>query len=531
MAVPRASAITWRTLADSRIRDGCFGVFFLLFAFANPVGYRHSYPTLAERLSFARSFGTNKAVELFYGAPHDLLTVGGFTAWRFGGFAAVPAAIWGVLASVRALRGEEEAGRLELVLAGVVSRRGVYLAVLVAVATAGLLLGLAIFAGLLAGGLPVGGSAYLALATISPAFVFAGVGALASQLASTPRVALELATGFLAACFLLRVVADIGRGTGWLRWATPFGWSEELRAFADPRPAVLLLPALATVTLAAAAAMIATRRDVGTGLLRERDSARPDLRLLSSPAALAFRLSRGNLIAWLAGVGLFAAVIGVLSTSFTTADISANLRKQLQKLGGATITTPAGALGFYFLLFVLAISLYACAQLAAIRREEADQQLETLFAFPVGRRHWLLTRLAHACAGAAALALTAGLLAWAGSASQHAHVSLPRLLEAAANCLPTALLFLGLATLAYALLPRASSGIAYGLVTIAFVWELFGSLLGAPHWLLDATPFQHVGLVPAQPLRATAAVVMLAIAALTATAGIYAFAQRDLASA
>jgi polyether ionophore transport system permease protein len=102
--VAQTRAIARRTLADSRIRDGCFAFFFLVFAYANPVGYRHTYPTLAERLAFARSFGTNKAVELFYGAPHDLLTVGGFTAWRFGGFTAVIAGVWGLLAAVRALR-------------------------------------------------------------------------------------------------------------------------------------------------------------------------------------------------------------------------------------------------------------------------------------------------------------------------------------------------------------------------------------------------------------------------------------------
>ncbi|HXY84505.1 MAG TPA: hypothetical protein VEH52_03405 [Gaiellaceae bacterium] len=524
----QVEAIARRTLADARIRDGCFAVFFCLFAFVNPVGYRHTYPTLRERLAFARSFGTNKAVELFYGAPHDLLTVGGFTAWRFGGFAAIVAAVWGLIAAVRALRGEEDTGRQELVLAGAVSRIDAYVAAVGAIAVLGILMWLAIFVGLVAARLPVGGSAYLALVTISPAFVFIGVGAVACQLAPNRRLALELATAVLALCFLLRVIADIGRNVGWLRWATPFGWSEELRAFAGPRPGVLVLPLVATAGLLFVAAVIAARRDVGTGVLRGRDTAQPDLRLLSSPAALAFRLSRGSTIVWLAGIGLFAAVIGVLSTSFTAANISANLRAQLHKLGGATITTPAGALGFYFLLFVLAISLYACAQLAAVRREEADQQLETLFAYPVGRSRWLISRLGLAAGGAAALSLTAALLAWAGSASQHAHISLARLLEAGVNCLPTAFLFLGVATLAFALLPRASTGIAYGLVTLAFVWELFGSLLGAPHWLLNATPFQHVGLVPAQSFRGGGALAMIAIAAFTAAVGVYAFGRRDL---
>jgi polyether ionophore transport system permease protein len=529
--VTQVRAIARRTLAGARVRDVCFGGFFLLFAYVNPVGYRHTYPTLAERIAFAQSFGTNKAVVLFYGIPHRLLTVGGFTAWRFGGFVAVIAGIWGVLAAVGALRAEEEAGRQELVLAGAVSRRSAYAAVVLALVTVTLLLAAAIFVGLVAAGLAAGGSLVLTLATIAPAAVFVGVGAVASQLSATRRGALAIGIAVLAACFLVRVVADIAGGLGSLRWATPFGWSEEVRAFADTRPVVLLLPLLATALLLAVSGAVAVGRDVGSGVLRGRDTAQPDLRLLSSPTAHALRASRGSLAAWIAGTGAFAFVIGTLSTSFTTADISENLRQQLHKVGGAAITTPAGALGFYFLLFVLAISLYCCSGVAALRREEADQQLEMLFALPVARRRWLVGRLALTCAGGLALGLVAGLLAWAGAASQHAHVSLARLVAAGLNCLPTAFLFLGLAALAFAVLPRAATGIGYGLVTLAFVWDLFGSLLGAPHWALNVTPFMHVGLVPSQPFRAAAAAAMLALAGGCGLAAVHRFSRRDLTGA
>lgn len=526
----QSRAIFRRAIADARIRDICFALFFMLVAYASAVGYRHSYPTLRERLAFAASFGTNKAVELFYGAPHDLLTVGGFTAWRFGGFAAVVAAIWGALAAVRAFRGEEESGRQELVLAGAVSRRRAYLSVVAANLATAALIGVAIFVSLVAAHLSAAGSAYLALATMSPAVYFLGVGAVASQLAPTRRGALGLAMAIVAADYLRRVVADIAGGLGWLRWTTALGWVEEMRAFAGPHALVLALPALSAMLLLAVAGVISVRRDVGTGLLKSNDRAAPDLRLLSSPAALAVRSSRGSSLAWLVGGGVFALIVGVLSTSFTNADVSANLRAQLHKLGGATITTPAGALGFYFLWFVLVISLYGCAQVATMRREEAGQQLETLFALPIGRRKWLVSRLALAAAGACVLALVAGFAAWIGAASQNAHVPLVRLLEAGLNTLPAALLFLGLAALAFALLPRASSGIAYGLVTLGFVWQLFGSLLGAPHWLLDATPFAHVALVPARPFRTAAAVAMLALGAAAGLASVRVFAHRDLVS-
>ncbi|MGZ4258302.1 MAG: polyketide antibiotic transporter, partial [Gaiellaceae bacterium] len=336
-----ASAVARRALVESRIRTGSFALLFALIAYANAAGYRNSYPTLRERLDFARSFGANKAVQLFYGVPRDLLTVGGYTSWRLAGVGSIFAGAWGLLAAVRALRAEEDAGRQELVLAGSISRRGAYLAALAAIAAGTGILWLATFIGLVAARLPAGGSAFLALATISPVPLFAGVGALVGQLAPNRRLALEFASAALTLAFLLRVVADTASSLGWLRWATPLGWVEELRPFAGPDPAVLVLPALAGALLLAAAGSISGRRDVGTGLLQGRDSAAPRLRLLSSPTALALRGERGSLTGWLVGTGLFALIIGVLSTSFTAANIPSNLRQQLHKLGGASITTPA----------------------------------------------------------------------------------------------------------------------------------------------------------------------------------------------
>ena len=60
------------------------------------------------------------------------------------------------------------------------------------------------------------------------------------------------------------------------------------------------------------------------------------------------------------------------------------------------------------------------------------------------------------------------------------------MLEAGANCLPAALLFLALGALGVRRSrPARAAGVAYGLVAVAFLWELVGSLLGAPRWLLD----------------------------------------------
>jgi ABC-2 type transport system permease protein len=526
-----AAALARRAVADARIRTIAFAYLFAAVAYIQPVTYRHAYPTVASRIAFAHSFGANKAVVLFYGKAYNLLTVGGYSAWRVGGTLAIFAAIWGLLAAVRALRTEEDAGRTELVLAGLVGRRTAYLASIGAIAAGGVVLWVAAFAGLLVGRLPAGGSAYLALAITSVASVFVGVGALVSQLAPTRRVALELGGAVVGLSFLLRVIADTSGGLGWLRWATPLGWAEELRPFTGAQPLVLLVPLTASALLLVAAARIGSVRDVGSGVLPARDTAAPRLRLLSSPTAQALRTELGSLTVWMVSVAAFALIIGVVSKSISSAGISPQLQRELAKLGSGSIVTPKGYLGFSFIFFVLALSLFACAQIGAVRHEEADQRLETLFALPVGRRRWLGGRLALATVAAVAISLVAGVLSWAGAVSAGVSLSFPRMLEAGANCLPVAILFLGIAALAYAAVPRASAGIAYGLVTVGFLWQLFGALLGAPKWLVDVTPFAHVGLVPAQPFRAGAAAIMVAIGLAAAAAAIAVFERRDLLGA
>ena len=222
--------------------------------------------------------------------------------------------------------------------------------------------------------------------------------------------------------------------------------------------------------------------------------------------------------------------MGVLSGAVTPDVVSEQVQRQLEKLGTASVITPAGWLGFSFIFFVLAVSLFCCMQIGALRAEEAEQRLETLLALPVSRRGWLGGRLLLAAGGAAGLGLTAGVLAWAGAATQGGGVSLLEMLGAGANCLPAALLFLALGALAFALAPRASAGIAYGLVGATFLWELVGALLEAPGWLLALSPFHDVGLVPGEPFDATGAAAMLAVASLAVIAAVRRFERRDLAA-
>ena len=523
-----AAALTARAAKNSRVLTIAFTYLFVVYSFIQPYAYRRGYATLASRRAFAASFEGNKGLRLLYGLPHDVATVAGYTAWRVGGVLAIAAAAFGLLVAVGALRGEEDAGRTELTLAGIVSRRTAYWSAMAAAGGGALILWLAEFAGFLAARLPAAGAAYLALATVSVIPVTAGAGAVVSQIAPTRRMALEIGGGAVGLLFLLRVVADTVDSAGWLRWATPLGWAEELRPLAGPQPAVLLLPAAASVALLWLAARLGATRDIGSGLIALRGSAAPRLRLLSSPAAQALRSQRDSLTVWAGSGAVLAFILGAVSGSVTPADVPHRLDQQFAKLGTGSIVTPAGYLALIFLFVILTISVFACAQVGAARREEAGQQLETLLAQPVGRAGWLAGRLLIAAGATVVISLLTGLLAWAGAASGGAHVPLGQMIEAGANCLPVAALFLGIAALAYAVVPRASAAVSYGILTVTFLWQAVGALLGAPGWLVGVTPFAHVGLVPAEPFRAGAAAVMAAIGLAAALAALAVFRRRDL---
>lgn len=523
-----AGPLARRAFLDARVRTIAFAYIFAVYSWLQAAGYHSTYPTVADREAFAKTFAGNDAIRLFYGYPYDVVSVGGYSAWRVGGTLAIAAAAFGVVAAVRALRAEEEAGRSEIVLAGTVRRGTVFASAITAVCASTAVLWLAEFAGFVVAGLSLAGSAYLALGTVSVVPFFAGAGALASQLAPTRRAALGLAGAAVALSWLLRVVSDTVASVAWLRWASPLGWAEQLRPFAGPRPVVLLLPALTALVLLAGAARLAGARDVGTALFPPAGSHKASGRLLSSPTAQALRRQRSTLALWGFGVVVFAVVLGKVSTSISGAGISPNLQKDFARFGAGGIMTPIGYLSFVFIVFIFAVCLFMCSQVGAAREEEAGQQLETLLCLPVSRHRWLGGRLLLASVAAGALAVLSGALTWAGAVSEGVSVSLPRMLEAGANCLPVSLMFLGLSALAYAAFPRASSAISYTMVSVMFLWYLVGSVLGVPRWAVDMTPFKHIGLVPVQAFGTEAAVIMLVIGLAAAAGALWLFRRRDL---
>lgn len=509
-------------------------VIFAIFTAASAWGYASTYPTRLERIELARTFGGNLGVAAILGPAGHIDTVGGFTAWRCVGVLSIVGAVWALLTATRLLRGEEDAGRWELVLAGATTRRSATGQALAGLSCALLVLwvvpaGVSALIGRSARvGFTISQSAWLAFASGASAAMFLALGACVAQIASSRRQAAAWTGGALGIAYAVRVVADSVPGLAWLRWATPLGWVELLRPMNDPQPAAAV-PIVALVAVTAwLAVQLASRRDLGSGTVTARTDRRDRNALLRGPETLVVRLLGPASVLWAVGIALGGLLLGLIAKSAGDAiAASPGARAAIARLGAHGSGAQA-YLGVAFLPISLLVALVAASHVAAARAEEADGRLEQLLVRPVSRTRWLAARVAMAAAVMAGAGFLAGLAAWLGAASQHTGMSIERLLLAGLNVVAPALVVLGVGVFAIGVRPRLATVAAYGLLIWSFLVEIVGSVLRANHWLLDTSLFHHLAAAPAVDPRWTSNLVLLGIAGGLLLAGWISFRRRDI---
>jgi ABC-2 type transport system permease protein len=493
------------------------------------------YPTAAARADLASSGGHNPALVFLYGRFWGD-SLGAVSAWRYGVWAAMFAALMSIFLVIRHTRADEEAGRLELVGSAAVGRLAALTAALLVALTANVLLTVLLVIVLVVVGLPVAGSVAFALAITTCSLAFTAVAALTAQLTSGARAARGIAIGVLGAAYLLRAVGDASGegGVSWLTWLSPLGWTEFIRPYTGDRWWVLALPLALTAAATAVAYVLAVLRDHGAGLLPDRPGRAAASAWLRGPAGLAWRLQRGTLYGWAVGFAFTFAASGAAAKGIgSLLGGSQQLRNAFTRLGGQAAITNA-YLAALMSLAGLAAAAYATSAVLRLRAEETDGQAEPLLATALGRIRWGLSHVAVAVLGTAVLLAVAGVAAGLGYGLRtgSAGPEVAKLLGAAMVQLPASLAVAGAAVLLFGLAPRASVAGAWTVVGAVVLIALFGQVLQLSQWVLDVSPFAHVPKLPgaAVTLHTTGAPLFwLGLAAVAlAAAGLAGLRHRDI---
>jgi ABC-2 type transport system permease protein len=490
------------------------------------------YPTPAALRELYGTIVSTPGLLAMLGPAFDA-TLGALTTWR-AGLVFTIVGLASLLTVIRHTRTDEEAGRRELLGATVVGRHAPLTAALLVTFTADLLLGAVLAAGMVGVGLPASGSVAFGLSVAAAGWMFAAAGAVAAQLTEGAGGAWGLALGALGVAYLLRAAGDTAGsdgGLGWLSWLSPIGWAQQTRSYAGERWWVFTLAVAFVVALLSAAYALLARRDVGAGVLPARlgpATAAPSLR---SPLALAWRLHKGMLLGWTAGLAVMGAVIGSVADSVNDmATESSQLKDLLERLGGEKALSDAYIAGV-MVIFALVAAGYAIQATLRLRAEEEGLRAEPVLATSVGRRQWATSHLLFGLLGPtvalAASGLAEGLVY--GLVSGDVGREVPRVLAGALVQLPAVLVLSGIAMALFGLLPRLASVSWAALAVFAFL-VLLGPLLQLNQWLLDAAPFTHIPKVPGADVSATPLAWLLAITAILVAAGVAGFRRRDLVS-
>jgi ABC-2 type transport system permease protein len=491
------------------------------------------YPTTAARLSLVSSGGSNPALRFLYGRL-DGDSLGALTAWRYGVWAALIAALMSVFLVVRHTRGDEDAGRTELVVSCAVNRRAPLIAALRVGVIANVVLAVLLSIILPFLGLPAAGSVLLALGIAACGLVFTGIAAITAQLTSGARAARGIAIGVLGVAFMLRAVGDTGTAS-WLSWLSPLGWVQLAKPFAGDRWWVLALPVALAVVCVAGSFLLAADRDLGAGLLPDRLGRPAASRWLRDVAALSWRLERGNLAWWAFGYLVLFWVCGAAGVGIgSLLGGSKALRKEFAQLGGQPGIVDA-YLSSLMLLAGLIAAGYAIAVVLRLRSAETGGLAEPLLTTAVSRVRWALAQLLVAFAGSVLLLVVAGLFTGLGYGLRGGSLgsgglggTVATMAGAGLAEVPAVLVFAGIALLVFGLMPRASIGVAWGALGLVAFLDLFGQTVSLSRWVLDIAPFTHIPHLPGGQVSAAPFLWLLLGFATTSAVGLAALRHRDI---
>lgn len=482
------------------------------------------YDTPDKLRSYSASIAT-PALRMLNGDVAGVDTLGGVLVNELGFAIAFAVPLMAVAMTVRGTRRDEEAGRLELLLASRVGRQAPLVAsVVLALATLVALGGLVTAAFLVAGAQTTGSFVYGA-AVVMLGAVFVGVTAVLAQALGHQRSVWGAALAVVVVSYLVRGIGAVD-GT-WLVWLSPHGWYDEVAPFGEPRVTPFVLASVVTAVLVVLSLRLSAGRDVGGSLVAARPGPHRASSGLLTPLGLALREHRTVTLGWAVVAGILMGTYGSLSQTVIDAfEGNPDLEVFLSGGGAQGIIEPMAAM--FVLLLAMVVVGYVLQSLGSLRKEEVSGRLELQLSESRSRTAWLTPHLLVIAIGTLVVGIVGALALAVSTAVVLDDASwVARITGAAAAHLPVALLLAGLSLTLFGWLPRLQPA-AWAVFAVAAVIGYMGPGLDLPTTLVEWAPFGLVGNVPAEDLHVTGALVAGVGGVLLVALGLVGFSRRDV---
>lgn len=485
------------------------------------------YPDPRSRELAAAAVNNSSAMLAMFGPVYDPTSVGELSMFKMTLFGGVAVGILVSLLVIRHTRAEEDTGRAELLSAGVIGRGAPLTAALLVAVGASVVIGTATALALMAASLPAAGSAAFGAAWATTGVAFAASAAVAAQVTSSARVARELAMAAIAIAYALRAIGDATEpGNSPWTWLSPLGWNKEVRAFAEDRWVVLVLPIVAAAVLVPLAYWLRSRRDLGAGLW-----AWQGVRSIGPPVnglpGLAVRLQAGSWLVWMAFAAAFGALMGSVSATIEDWLTSPQMRDLITSMGAQQEVTDA-MLAAYLTFLGMAAAAYGINAAQRLRHEEVDGHAELLLATGIGRQRWLAGFVVPVLI-AVGLLMMVGALAMGATAAIALEDSsrFSAVLVAGMAQIPGAWVMTMVVVAVFGWAPRATTAV-WALFAVSVAVTEFGVLWSMPDWVVNISVFHAAPMLPVSSGDMGVIVLLLVMAAALGLAGATGWRRRDV---
>jgi polyether ionophore transport system permease protein len=457
----------------------------------------------------------------FLGEPVALTTPGGYATWHTLGLVPIILGIWTVLAGARLVRGEEERGSLDLLLATPWLRVRVLVEKLAALIITILVISLLFALGAVLGEASTGMQVDVAGALLGglnigiTAFLFGMLALLLSQVLLSQAAAAGIAGALMVLAYLVNGIGRVVEHGEWIQRLSPLYYYDLSKplipTYGTNAGALLFLLALG-VLLAIISIPLFVRRDIGGtalpswkfsrwgvrshAVMQVLESARHDISM-RTVALRALRAQAFAVIWWLLALAVFAGYITLISriTEDSIRKILGGTPALAQLFSGYDVATNEGIMAAILTLFLPAIAvLLAMTQALTWSSDLERGRLEPVLSTPQPRWRVILERF---CAVFIVAAIVP-LVVWLSIVlcAQIAGLSLDsgHLAAASFGMLPLELITAAfIYVLAGWMRPGTVVAIASILIALSYFAELLNPFLKLPEWLLSFSIFHQYG--------------------------------------
>ncbi len=505
---PVSRSSFWRLMArQDRVLVPVWFAVLVLTCYASAAATPALYRSDASRVTAAAAVNSSPGIVALYGPILDVSSVGELAMTKMTVLYAVLVSVMVLFVVRRHTRGDEEAGRAELLGAAAVRATTPLRAVIVYGTGISVLLGGAVAVANTAGGLPLVGSVAFGAAWAGTGLVAVGVTALACQLSASQRTCAAIALVVFGVLFVLRAVGD-ATGASWLSWLSPYGWNTQLSAYGATRWAVLGLHVLAAVVLMVAADRSRRSRDLGSGVIGARPGPPVGSPRLSNVTALALRVQRPSLIGWSAVMFAVGVIFGAIIPGFDAFD-TGDMADLLARVGG-TGTFRDAMVASVISMIGLVVACFAITVVTRAGVDERDGRTDQVLAVATSRWRSFLTVVLIAVGGSTWLLLLSGA-ALAVGLRGGGDESVTTVVASSLAQAPAVWVVTALGVVCFALRSRWAV-LGWAVVVASATLGQIGALLDLPQLVIDLSPYTHAPKMPQEPFE------LLPAALLTTTA-------------